>query len=316
MPTGATDPTWPRPAVDHGAEPHGPRTTPGPGRAVSDENVEKNGEQSLSGTVAGLPIAGDAALPFLLAARAQGELAQGSSKGRAFFAEGLCSSYEAFHHTRDGRGDVRDVDDDGIERCGKSTPQDRDSSLVPIAWYEEQVGTLIPSREAAESERYLHPKIHAVVRRTINLWLAGEKVLLFCFYRETAKALRDHIGREVANATFALAAEKLRLDAEMNASRVRDLLERIARRLADEDSPFHRVIVAMLRRPLDSPEFAVLRPRQRQAVRQRPENFGTEPNANATGLPPTKTCLLHISEPTRRRGESYAVFCLKKKKQT
>ena len=232
-----------------------------PGRAVADENVEKNSEQSLTATVAGLPIAGDAALPFLLAARAQGELAQGSSKGRAFFAEGLCSSYEAFHHTREGRGDVRDVDDEGIERSGKQAQAERDSSLVPISWYEEQVGALIPSKKAEDSERYRHPKIRAVVRRAISLWSAGEKVLLFCFYRETAKALRDHIGREVANATFALAAKKLGLDAEKNASRLRDLLERVARRLADEESPFHRVIVAMLRKPLESEEFAILRPR-------------------------------------------------------
>ncbi|EQD53943.1 hypothetical protein B2A_06198, partial [mine drainage metagenome] len=149
---------------------------------MADENVEQNGEQILTSTTAGLPITGDAALPFLLAARAQGELAQGSSKGRAFFAEGLCSSYEAFHHTREGRGDVRDVDDEGIERSVKPAPAERDSSLVPIAWYTKRVGELIPSKEAPHGERYRHPKIRAVVQRAINLWAAGEKVLIFCFY--------------------------------------------------------------------------------------------------------------------------------------
>lgn len=232
-----------------------------PGLAIADENFEQNSHQVLTGTIAGLPIAGDAALPFLLAARAQGELAQGSSKGRAFFAEGLCSSYEAFHHTREGRGDIRDVDDEGVERSGKAAQAERDTSLVPIAWYEEQVGVLIPSKKAEEGDRYSHPKIHAVVQRAISLWLAGEKVLLFCFYRETARALRDHIGREVEKATIALAAKKLGLDPKKNASRVREILERVARRLADEDSPFHEVIVAMLRKPLDSDEFAILGPR-------------------------------------------------------
>ena len=232
-----------------------------PGRAVAAENIGQNSEESLTSKTVGLPIAGDAALPFLLAARAQGELAQGSGKGRAFFAEGLCSSYEAFHHTRARRGDVRDVDDKGIERSGKRTQVERDSSLVPIAWYKKQVGVLIPSKEAPESERYHHPKIRAVVQRAINLWVAGEKVLIFCFYRETAKALRDHIGREVKKATFALAAKKLGLDAERNEYRLRSMLEKVARRLSDEESPFHRVVVAMLRKPLESDEFAILRSR-------------------------------------------------------
>jgi hypothetical protein len=87
-----------------------PRRELCPGRAIVDEGQAGNGG-SAAPTVAGLPITGEAVLPFLLAARAQGQLSQGSSKGRAFFAEGLCSSYEAFHHTRENRGDVRDVDD-------------------------------------------------------------------------------------------------------------------------------------------------------------------------------------------------------------
>ncbi len=232
-----------------------------PGRAVVDDDAETSGESGVAVATIGLSIGGGASLPFLLAARAQGELAQGSSKGRAFFAEGLCSSYEAFHHTRDGRGDIRDVDDEGIERSAKAEEAERDSSLVPISWYEEQVGALIPSKSAHENERYGHPKIQAVVRRAVSLWSAGEKVLLFCFYRETARSLRDHIGREIEKATLALAARKLGLDPERNAGRLRDLFERVARRLADEDSPFHRTLTAMLHKPLEADEFAVLRPR-------------------------------------------------------
>ncbi len=86
-----------------------PRRVVRPGRALCD-TAERN-EVAFDG----LPLATESALPFLLAARAQGELAHGSARARAFFAEGLCSSYEAFHHTRDNRGDARDVDDDGVE---------------------------------------------------------------------------------------------------------------------------------------------------------------------------------------------------------
>ena len=77
----------------------------------------------------GSQLPGEQTLPFLLAARAQGELAHGSVKGRAFFAEGLCSSYEAFHHTRENRGGARDLDDDGVEGAGREPQVARDQSL-------------------------------------------------------------------------------------------------------------------------------------------------------------------------------------------
>jgi len=65
----------------------------------------------------GLPIQDAALLPFLITARAQGQLAQ-SAGTRAFFAEGLASSYEAFHHTREGRLAAKDLDD-GLEADDK-----------------------------------------------------------------------------------------------------------------------------------------------------------------------------------------------------
>ncbi len=243
-----------------------PRRRLCPGRAVAEDDGRSTRESLAAGAVTGLPIVGEGVLPFLLAARAQGELAQGSAKGRAFFAEGLCSSYEAFHHTRDNRGDARDVDDDGVERSGEAARAARDQALVPVAWYEEQVEKLIPAKGAPDEERYRHPKIRSVVGRAVDVWLSGEKVLLFCFYRETAKALRQHIGREVERATFALAAEKLGLDADRDAQRLSGWFERVARRLADEDSPFHRAIMATLREPLAAEEFAILRPRADELV--------------------------------------------------
>ena len=49
----------------------------------------------------GLPVEDDALLPFLLAARAQAVvMSEGEKAGRATFAEGLASSYEAFLETR------------------------------------------------------------------------------------------------------------------------------------------------------------------------------------------------------------------------
>jgi hypothetical protein len=244
-----------------------PRRQYRPGRGILDqEDVGVENTALGSASPSGLAIAGEGALPFLLAARAQGELAQGSAKGRAFFAEGLCSSYEAFHHTRENRGDARDVDDAGAQRSDDSAGSERRVALIPVTWYEEQIQHVIPSKTGPEEDRYRHPKMRSVVERVVNLWLSGEKVLVFCFYRETAKALREHIGREVENATLRLAAEKLSLDAKRDIDQLRTWFERVTRRLADEDSPFHRSIVDTLRESLEPDEFSVLASRSTELV--------------------------------------------------
>jgi len=215
----------------------------------------------------GIPLEGDAALPFLLAARAQGELAGGSKRARAYFAEGLCSSYEAFHHTREERADVRDVDDDGIAlvKNGRAS-SNGEESIVPVSWYETQIERLIPSRKATEEERCRHPKMRAVVDRVVQKWQAGEKVLVFCFYRETARALRTHLGREVEQAVLRLTAQKLGLNPDREADTIRGWLARISRRLADERSPFYREIRQQLEEPLQREEFAILRPKTEDLI--------------------------------------------------
>lgn len=209
------------------------------------------------GSASGLSLSKGTALPFLLAVRAQGELAASSSSARAFFAEGLCSSYEAFHHTRDGRGDVRDTDDEGNEQTSKETKQNKIRSVVPVDWYENQVKEQIPSLKASRELRYNHPKIRPVVERTVDLWAQGEKVLVFCFYRETAKALRDHLKKETEKRVFSLIARKLNLknDEEI----ITQALTRIIRRLSD-DGVFHDALVSFLEGMLDNPDYAILKP--------------------------------------------------------
>ena len=62
------------------------------------------------------------------------ELAAAAGRSRAFFVEGLCSSYEAFRHNRDAGSDTRDVDDEGVEHAAEETKKSsagRDS-IVPI----------------------------------------------------------------------------------------------------------------------------------------------------------------------------------------
>lgn len=224
------------------------------GNAIAEDADSAQSDSS------GLSLIGDTATPFLLAARAQGELATGSEKARAYFAEGLCSSYEAFHHTRDQRGDVRDVDDDGIEIQKRSRREAyRIASIVPIKWYENQIRWMIPSKAAPEQECYEHPKIKAVVSRTVRLWQDGEKVLIFCFYRETARALRAHVGREVEAAILRQAAVKLGIDSNRSPEYTRNWLQRISGRLADEKSPFHEAVVERLKDLVFTPEFSIIK---------------------------------------------------------
>src|SRR5207249_269019 len=117
-------------------------------------------------------------------------------------------SYEAFHHTREARGGARDEEDDGPAAGATDGP----GGIVPLAWYEEQIGRLIPSRAAPEGERLRHPKVRAVIDRVVKLWEGGEKALVFCFYRETVRALEELIARAIGRATVAAAARKLGLD--------------------------------------------------------------------------------------------------------
>ena len=209
--------------------------------------------------VEGLPIEQSALLPFLITARAQGQLAQCTGT-RAFFAEGLASSYEAFHHTRDNRRRAKDFDD------GLDVEADGASWMVPTRWYEEQIARLIPSRAAPRVKRMTHPKISATVKRVVDLWLAGEKVLVFCFYIQTAHALYEHLRDEVNQKIINVAAEKLGLDSRQQAKDIQSWLARITRRLADQESPFHREMKKLLKNTLYRAQYDILKSYREQLL--------------------------------------------------
>jgi len=206
----------------------------------------------------GLPIAKGSVLPFLLTARAQGELAQ-TSRLRAFFAEGLASSYEAFHHTREARGSARDMDDLGRPIGSDEHEEDDSPTVIPTAWYEEHVARLIPSRSAARLARMGHPKVAATVGRVVDLWAGGEKVLVFCFYRETCKALYEHIREEIHAKTLAIARDKLGGEYRDDEEKVQSFLTRVARRFSEEGRPFNQEIRRVLSKPLSDRKYEVLR---------------------------------------------------------
>ena len=154
----------------------------------------------------GLPVAGDALLPFLLAARAQAVLVRGGEKaGRATFAEGLASCYEAFLDTRkhakvDEEVDATEVSNERINR------------------YIEQLVRILPNQSAYVR----HPKIAPLIARVLELWGQGEKVVVFCHYQETGRALVRHLSNAMEDRLWSDASQRLALDRESARKAVTD----------------------------------------------------------------------------------------------
>lgn len=135
----------------------------------------------------GLGIGPDAALPFLLAARAEAMLSvlgiRSHAGARAIFSDGLASSYDTFRH-RDTAG----ADDEEAEGPSEDLPPE-------FTWYLEQIDRFIPRNDPALLDR--HPKIEATTARVLDLWKQGEKTLIFVFYRATGQALLRSISTAI-----------------------------------------------------------------------------------------------------------------------
>lgn len=189
-----------------------------PGRAIVDDSKEE--------LVNGLEVTGEAVVPFLLAARAT----TCSSNSRALFAEGLASSYEAFLHTRhesELRAESKALDlDDDVSAEG---PLDDE-----LTWYLDQLDSFVPRNLTTAS--ITHPKVAATARRVVETWRRGEKVLVFCHFIATGKALRRAISHVIKDEISCLGSMKL----ECEPSAVFEELDRIGKRFFDEDSPVRR----------------------------------------------------------------------------
>lgn len=188
----------------------------------------------------GLPIDGSAVLPFLLAARAQALVAalglRDHRQTRAMFANGLASSFEAYTRTRDNGRASEEIDD--LE-SGAHDPLPEE-----VGWYRERIGRALPEEDDAALVE--HPKVRATVERVVELWREREKVLVFCFYRLTGRALRRHIAKAIEREIVRIAAGKLGMN-ERDPSRVHQELDRFRQRLFDADSPSRRYAVDQLR---------------------------------------------------------------------
>ena len=179
------------------------------------------------GSGTGLPIPPDQLLPFFLAARSAVD------PGKDLLGEALSSSYEAFRLTRENRVAERDEQE---EDSGAVEELSRD------AWYLGEFDRALQNCTGAT-----HPKVAATVRKAVDLWEAGEKVLIFAFYRHTCRALRIHISEEIERRIAETARRRIGERTVRKDESVDRLLERIQDRYFDDsDTPGRRAMDSAL----------------------------------------------------------------------
>ncbi|MBW7898654.1 ATP-dependent helicase HepA [Candidatus Brocadiaceae bacterium B188] len=211
----------------------------------------------------GLKITGTSLLPFLLSAR----LVALNPETRPFFSEGLASSYEAFRNTRKHRQNIRPTDSDDDDGAFFNPEDD-----PTVEWYLHQLDKSLPPNDS--SYYVQHPKVKATVDKVIDLWLQGEKVLVFCHYVATGKVLRQYISEAMRNKIRELGAIKIGCEP----GEIMERLETIGTRFFDQDSrlrlatnkkvvrmiqtyhvlqTYEREILDIVRRYLRTPTFLV-----------------------------------------------------------
>lgn len=228
------------------------------------------GNEAHTGT--GLEIPEAAALPFLLAARAQAvAAAHRNGATRPLFAYGIASSYETFLRLESTEvaldTDVASEEGDGP----RDAPAAHVAAGTPAQWYQREISALLDSG----SRREQHPKIVASVERATSLWLLGDKCLIFCWYIRTTEALQnalknrlDAIMQARATQSLGIAAEDVeaRLDSisgsllkagTVSHKEIRDRLFREFATAANGDDDLAEAITRVAIRNLRTPAFLV-----------------------------------------------------------
>lgn len=194
------------------------------GRVPRRRSITGRGIQDGQPSSRGLELTGADRFPFLLCARAQGVLARYTER-RAFFAEGLASSFGAFKET--ARDQTKPTDDADTELRA-------DDPHGHVVWYVREVDAmLVEGRDPCA-----HPKIAATVERAIEEWKAGHKVLIFGHYRKTIDDLTAALEGRVSRESDGMASRALKMPTED----ARAATERIAKSLRETDSLLRREI--------------------------------------------------------------------------
>jgi hypothetical protein len=198
-----------------------------------------------NGTSGGLGIPDVAALPFLLAARAQSVALDAKGPARPLFAYGIASSYEAFGRLGSG------ADDDGRDSDTEREDRDDDDPSAfthsvdgdAVRWYRREIDRVLADADVRES----HPKVGATIDKAAALWCLGEKCLTFSWFIRTGKAIEDALVKRID----AIIAE--RAEVALRRPEPKEMLERISDRLFRSDSSSYSRIRARLTEALKEP---------------------------------------------------------------
>jgi ERCC4-related helicase len=176
----------------------------------------------------GIPVPATQLLPFFLAARSA------VKAGQDLLGEALSSSYEAFSFTRKSRKTGKDDQ-------AETVPLSLD--LAHTQWYLSEFDSTL--KECSGSA---HPKVYATVRKVVDLWETGEKVLVFAFYRQTCRALRIHISDEIQRRLILRAQIQLReTGVAADPDNIERLVERIQKKCFDDvKTPGRKAVDAAL----------------------------------------------------------------------
>ncbi len=105
------------------------------------------------------------------------------------------------------------------------------------------------------------------MNRVVDLWAAGEKVLVFCFFRQTCRALYEHIRLAIEQRMLRIAQEKLGGEySAADSSEMQAYLDRVARRFSEQGRPFFNEIRTILALPFQEPRYSALQPFQGRLV--------------------------------------------------
>jgi superfamily II DNA or RNA helicase len=197
-----------------------------PGRAITSNE---------SGPTGGLNIPEHAALPFLLAARAQSVALDEAGPARPLFAYGIASSYEAFGRLGcEKKEDGIDSDQNADDR-DESDPSLREHLVGSdvVRWYRAEINRALRD----DRIRAAHPKVRATVEKAAQLWFAGKKCLIFCWFIRSGEAIEHTLGNHIEKliAERAAAAFQTR-----DTDSTREALDRISDRLFRSDSPSYK----------------------------------------------------------------------------
>jgi len=186
----------------------------------ADVEHESNGKVG-DGNGGGLRVGADNCLPFLLGAKVA--TLKDCSK---VFGDGLASSYEAMLDTRR---------DDSAEKAGADENIQHGSG----AWYVDQLQKAAKTVGANGYKQ--HPKMKATIDLAMSLWRQGEKVLIFCYYRETGAALHRHLSQVMIDEIESRACKAIGCEPEELPGKLKRITDAF-----DRDRPVAKDVIGIL----------------------------------------------------------------------